>query len=447
MSDAIPLTETRSVSEIGLAIKRSMHALGSGVVEAEIRKINVANSGHWYIDLADEHSVIGAVVWSSVARGIDAPPKQGDLVQAQYDKIDFYPPHGKVQLHLTSLSPTGEGELLRRRQETINRLKDEGLTDPARKPPLPRFPRRVGLIAGQDSDAAKDVITALRRRFAPVPITFCPALVQGVAAPASLMAAIATLNQTQAVDVIIVARGGGSVSDLAAFDDEALCRAIFASPVPVITSIGHTKDHPVCDYVSAAFAEVPARSAELAIAASSEEALAEIGRAEDSLSAVRRRFDEAKARVSDCENRMSVTAIYGRFTERLSNSRTTLQSTERRLGSLTTDYARAFDRLAGESKSAATRNLKLRAERLNASSSLMSERAHNIFKARRNQIAHQLELLAAADISARGAIFATDDAGQLIRSVDALSEGDQVDLTFVDGSASTTVTNKTKESQ
>lgn len=432
-------TGIQSVSEVGAAIQRSMRDLGSGVVEAEVRKINIAASGHWYIELADSDSVIGAVVWKGKANAIPATPKQGDLVQAAFERIDFYPPHGKVQLILSSLAPTGDGVLLARRKETLAKLTAEGLTDPSKRPSPRPFPRKIGLIAGTGSDAAKDVIAALRRRFAPIPIVFCPALVQGVKAPGSVTASIAALNQEPEVDVIIVARGGGSVTDLSPFDDESLCRAIFASPAPVITSIGHTKDRPVCDFVSAAQAEVPARAAEFAVAVSVEEALAEISRGSDRLLTVRQRFDEAKFGVADCGTRISVSAVHGRFNERLVNARTVLETSTSRLKATISDYRKAFDRHASERSSAATRSLKLKRERLDASANLMTERAHNAFRFRHAHIARQLELLAAADITTRGAIFATNRAGQVVRSVDELTTDQTVDLNFSDGQARATV--------
>ncbi len=432
-------TGIQSVSEVGAAIQRSIRELGSGVVEAEVRKITVAASGHWYLELADSDSVIGAVVWKGSARAIPSPPKQGDLVQAAFERIDFYPPHGKVQLILSFLAPTGEGVLLARRKETLAKLTAEGLTDPQKRPSLRPVPRKIGLIAGTDSDAAKDVITALRRRFAPIPIVFCPALVQGVQSPGSVTSSIAALNQVPEIDVIILARGGGSVTDLSPFDDEALCRAIFASPVPVITSIGHTKDRPVCDHVSAAQAEVPARAAEFAVAVSREEALAELARAGDRLLIVRQRFDAAKRSVAECGNRISVSTVLSRFSERLANARTVLESSTSRLRTTIADYGKAFDRHSKERSASATRSLKLKRERLDSSANLMGERAHNVFRDRHRQITQQLELLAAADITARGAIFATDQDGRVVRSVDDLTTDQAVDLNFADGQASTTV--------
>ena len=450
MSD--PLVSTsgiQSVSELGISIQRATRALGSGIVEAEIRKINIAASGHWYLELADAESVIGAVVWKGTARTIPTPPKQGDLVQAAYERIDFYPPHGKVQLILSSLAPTGEGELLRRRQETLKKLTVEGLTDPSKHPPLPAFPRKIGLISGKGSDAAKDVVTALGQRFAPIPIVFCPALVQGVDAPASVMASIATLNQVAEVDVIILARGGGSVTDLCAFDDEALCRAIFASPVPVITSIGHTKDRPVCDHVSAAQSEVPARTAELAVAVSKREALEQLDHAEQYFALVRRALEKALTDVHECAGRLTTRNVTASYDEHMATAAAQISATAARSAEKFIDFGRAFDRMADDRRSSTARIIKYRSEQVTSLSSVALERARNSIARKQTLVEHQLQLVKAADISSRGAIFATDDSGELVRSVGQVREGQDIDLHFTDGSAKTTVTetNELEEQQ
>ena len=197
------------------------------------------------------------------------------------------------QAVLDRVRPTGDGELLRRRAETLQRLRADGLCDPDRRKPLPAFPRRVGVIAARN-DANIDVIQALRRRFPPQDIVFCAASVQGVHAVGSVIDALGRLQAVEGVDVIVLARGGGSTADLLAFDDERLCRAIFACAVPVITSIGHTKDRPNCDHVAAAFAPVPAKAAELAIRLSAADLLEELDRHRVALARV---FERPRAMV------------------------------------------------------------------------------------------------------------------------------------------------------
>ncbi len=398
----MPEYETRentyeSVTALNSQIRSTVASLGGGVVEAEIRSLNLAASGHCYLTLADADCEIRAVMWKGTVSRQGNLPIEGDLVDAHFDKVDFYPARGSLQIVLSSLEPTGEGALLRRRAETLRRLEAEGLTSDEHKPALARFPKKLGVIAGKDSDAMHDVIQAVRLRSKSVPIVFCPALVQGVQSPMSVAAAIATLCQTEELETIILARGGGSVTDLAGFDNEQLCRAIFASPVPVITSIGHTKDRPVCDYVSAAFAPVPAKAAEFALAVSDEEML--------------RTLDEVVA--------PTLAGARSRFVA----------------------IAGELDRIENEILVGARRGLNRRAERIDDAHVRLSERAHESIRARRTEVRHQIELLAAADLPSRGAIFATSEDGETLRSTGQLARGEKVNLNFADGTAGATIDN------
>lgn len=270
-------TVAESPSAIWRRIGGALSTLGAGIVEGEVQQVSVASSGHLYFTLSDGEATIRCIMWRSAAANLAAPPVEGKLIQARFTKVDHYAKSGTVSLICNAIRSAGEGELLQRVLDVRDRLRAEGLTDPEAKPPLPRFPRRVGLVTGRDSDAEADVIRALRDRFPPTRITVCHSLVQGVGAVNDLIEALATVAAVPDVDVIILARGGGSVEDLLPFSDEALCRAISALGTPVITSIGHTRQRPNCDEVAAAAAEVPARAAEHAVP-SAAELLAQIDR-------------------------------------------------------------------------------------------------------------------------------------------------------------------------
>jgi exodeoxyribonuclease VII large subunit len=257
-------------SELAARVRDALAALGPGWVEGEVRGLQVARSGHAYFDLTDGEASFRCTVWRGTWQRLEERPAEGMLVQARYSRVDFYAPRGTLGLVVEEVRPTGEGELLRRVRETLARLVADGLCDPARRTPVPRFPRRVGVVAGRDSDALHDVGVAIRRRFPPVRFALKTAVVQGVQCVPSVTAAIARLAVEPDVDVIVLARGGGSVQDLYPFSDEALCRAIAASPVPVVTSIGHTRQRPNCDFVAAACADVPARAAELVVPSAAE---------------------------------------------------------------------------------------------------------------------------------------------------------------------------------
>ena len=286
-----------SPSEIWARVGGALRDLGGGVVAGEVQQVTVASSGHVYFTLADGEATIRCIMWRSAAQRLPEPIRQGQLLEARYSKIDAYARSGSVSLICEAIRTAGEGELLQRVLEVRERLIADGLADPDRKPPLPRFPRRVGLVTGRGSDAETDVVTALRHRFPPVRISVCHALVQGVGAVNDVIDALATLDDVDDVDVIILARGGGSVEDLLPFSDEALCRAISALRTPVITSIGHTKQRPNCDEVASAAAEVPARAAEHAVPSADELARHVERLAEDAADGAAAAIGEALARI------------------------------------------------------------------------------------------------------------------------------------------------------
>lgn len=437
-----------SVTQLNGAIKATVSTLGGGVVKAEIRGLNLAASGHLYLTLADADSEIRAVMWKGTVARQGGLPAEGDLVDAHFDKVDYYPARGSLQIVLSRLEPTGEGALLRRRAETIKRLEAEGLTSPDHKPTLERFPKKIGVIAGKDSDAMHDVIKAVRDRSKSVPIIFCPALVQGIESPMSVIAAIATLCQTEGVETIILARGGGSVTDLAAFDDEQLCRAIFASPVPVITSIGHTKDRPVCDYVSAAYAPVPAKAAELTLAVSDEE----IARVLDevitpALGRGREKFDSARIELDHLAAQLSLHKVVGRFDEQLASSRTLFGEKISRAREGQMNFDRALERMISEIFAHGRRELSVKVSRVAESSSRLIERAHVSIERRRTEVNHLLELLAAADLPGRGAVFVISESGEVTKRASSLAAGEKIKLNFADGTAGATVEEITRHEE
>jgi exodeoxyribonuclease VII large subunit len=291
--------EVAAVGEYAARIGRALRQVGGGLVEGEVqRPKRVGGGGMLVFDLTDGEALLSCKVFARDLRRLDHVPAHGDLVQVQIERPDFYAATGRVSVIVTGVRLAGEGELLRRRSELLARLAAEGLTDPARRKPLPRFPRAVGVIAGRSSDGMADVVRALRDRFPPVHVVTCSALVQGAAAPRDLIDALARMQEHPLVDVVVVARGGGSVQDLVAFDDERLCRALFACAKPVITAIGHTDNVPVCNHVAWA-AYTPSRSAEMAVPSAEElrQALALAGRRVDDVPV---RLARAAERVSAC---------------------------------------------------------------------------------------------------------------------------------------------------
>lgn len=255
---------TLTVSAYAARLGSALRSVGGAVIEGEVQKVTRTGGGMLFFDLTDGEARLTAKVFPRDVAGLEHRPAAGDLVEVRVDRPDFYAAQGSVSLVVSAVRLAGEGELLRRRAELLARLRAEGLCDPQRRRRLPAFPRAVGVIAGASSDGMSDVIRALTDRWPAVAIVACPSPVQGKAAPAALIDALARLQSHPAVDVIVMARGGGSVQDLACFDDERLCRALSACLVPVVCAIGHTDNTPVCNEVAWA-AYTPSRSAELAV--------------------------------------------------------------------------------------------------------------------------------------------------------------------------------------
>ncbi len=250
-------------------MSRVLRSVGSAVVEGEIQKPKRSASGAFWFSLTDGSAVLTCKVFRKQAEELEHIPREGDLVRVEVERPDLWVQAGKLDLIVGQIRLAGEGELLRRRQELIDRLSAEGLCDPTRRRPLPKFPRAVGVIAGANSDGMTDVVQALLDRWPCVYIVTCGSLVQGKRAPRDLIDALARMTEHPLVDVVVIARGGGSVQDLACFDDEGLCRAVFACELPVVCAIGHTDNNPVCNHIAWA-AYTPSRSAELVVPSASQ---------------------------------------------------------------------------------------------------------------------------------------------------------------------------------
>jgi exodeoxyribonuclease VII large subunit len=401
-----------SVAQLAARVGSALRALGDGWVEGEVTQMNLhRGSGHVYLTIADESASLDACVWKGRVPRCQPLPAQGDLIQAHFERIDFYAPRGSTKLIVDRIRPTGEGELLRRRAETLRRLRADGLCDPDRRKPLPAFPRQVGVIAARN-DANVDVIQALRKRFPPQDIVFCAASVQGVHAVGSVIDALGRLQAVDGVDVIVIARGGGSTADLVAFDDERLCRAIFACAKPVITSIGHTKDRPNCDHVAAAFAPVPAKAAELAISQSAAELVQDLDRQCGQL-----------ARVLD-RPRETVDRLGGQ----LAASR--LRVTRKRA-----DLIAALDRRSAEALRELRRRLTLTDETVRADSARLEPAAARLLARRDERLQGLDALIDAKDFRRRGWAMVGDGEGRALTSVAELRAGGRVKLHFADGRA------------
>ena len=267
MTLAALATPALSVREITAHIKRLLdrdEILQDSSVRGEISNFTRHSSGHLYFSLKDEAASLSCVCFRGNAASLRFDPRDGDRVVAT-GSVTVYEKQGRYQLIVRTMEPDGAGALAAALEALRAKLEAEGLFDPSRKRPLPRFPRRVALCTSPTGAAVRDLLTILSRRYPLAEVVLIPTIVQGEAAPASIVEALRTANAAVAADVIILGRGGGSIEDLWAFNDEAVARAIFASATPTISAVGHETDVTLADMVADVRAPTPSAAAELAV--------------------------------------------------------------------------------------------------------------------------------------------------------------------------------------
>lgn len=232
-------------------------------VSGEISNLTRASSGHWYFTLKDSNSQLRCAMWRSHTERQSFIPRNGDAVTA-HGRVSVYEPRGEYQLYTDALRPAGVGDLYAQFEQLKAMLQAEGLFDHAHKRPLPDFPRRIGVVTSPEAAAFQDIQNVLRRRYPLAEIILSPTQVQGEATPPLIVAALDRLNNLTDVDVILLCRGGGSIEDLWAFNDERVVRAVAASRVPVISGVGHETDFTIVDFVADHRAPTPSVAAEVA---------------------------------------------------------------------------------------------------------------------------------------------------------------------------------------
>jgi exodeoxyribonuclease VII large subunit len=254
-----------SVTDITRQIKMSLEQRFPRVwIQGEISNFKLHTSGHLYFTLKDEGAQISATMWRSRAAGLLFTPEDGMKVIAR-GGITVYPPRGSYQIDVEQLTPVGIGELQVAFERLKQKLAAEGLFDEGRKRPLPSIPQRVGIITSETGAALQDIRTVLSRRFPCVEVILLPVRVQGAGASDEIARALKEMNRYRNVDVIIVGRGGGSLEDLWAFNEEVVARAIAASEIPVVSAVGHEIDFTIADFVADLRAPTPSAAAELVV--------------------------------------------------------------------------------------------------------------------------------------------------------------------------------------
>ena len=256
-----------TVTELTAHIKNVLEhdpLLDGITVSGEISNYKTYPSGHHYFSLKDAESSVRCVMFRSSAQRLRFRPENGMSV-AVTGRIAVYPCDGAYQLYCTSLSPLGTGDLFAAFERLKSRLAAEGLFDPAHKKPLPRIPERIAVITSPAGAAIRDVLRILKARWPSTSVVVIPVRVQGVEAPGEIAAAIRYANRYDVADLIITGRGGGSMEDLWAFNDERVARAIYDSEIPVISAVGHEPDFTISDFVADLRAATPSNAAELAV--------------------------------------------------------------------------------------------------------------------------------------------------------------------------------------
>jgi exodeoxyribonuclease VII large subunit len=233
-------------------------------VEGEVSSFSRASSGHCYFTLKDSGAEIRCVMWREIANSQSTLPQHGDQVLA-HGGVSVYEPRGAYQLYVDVIRPAGIGDLFRQFELLKARLEGEGLFDVERKRPLPVWPQRIGVVTSPTAAALQDVLNVLGRRYPLVEVLLSPTLVQGAEAPAQIVTAIEALSARDDVDLVILTRGGGSLEDLWAFNDEQVARAIVACRHPVISGVGHETDFTIADLSADVRAPTPSAAAELAV--------------------------------------------------------------------------------------------------------------------------------------------------------------------------------------
>lgn len=405
-----------------------VHAVGDAIasrfgactVRGEISGFSRAPSGHCYLSLKDadgQPALIRCAMFRRTAGSLDFTPADGQLVEVR-GRMALYEPRGDLQFVIEAMQRAGDGALYERFLKLRAKLADEGLFDADRKRELPAFPRRIGVVTSLNAAALRDVLTALSRRVPNVEVVVYPSLVQGAEAPPALVAALEAAGRRDEVDVLILCRGGGSLEDLWAFNDERVVRAIAASPLPVVCGVGHETDITLADLAADLRAPTPTAAAEL-VAVSRQERL-------ETLAAFATLMKRSVDRVLDQqEQRLDL------ITARLARPSEGLRRQSHRLALLQQRMAAAVARTT----TGLQHRERMLADRLPRAAAALLALQHQRERAWRSR----LEALDPARVLTRGYAWITDANGQPVTSAARLEAGQTIHAVLADGQATATV--------
>src|SRR5881296_912830 len=418
------------------------------LVEGEISNCREAQSGHFYFTLKDEKSQVRCVWFKQQLRGVKIRPEDG-LKCSLRGSISVYEARGEYQIYVESMEPVGRGALQLAFEQLKKRLEAEGLFDAKHKKPLPVLPSRIGLITSPKGAAVRDVVRILRRRFQNVHLILYPVRVQGEGAAEEIVKALKFFNQKKLVDVLILARGGGSMEDLWAFNEEPVARAIAASEISIISGVGHETDFTIADFVADVRASTPSAAAELVVQTRREfdKHIADLRQALG---------DQMRYRILVLSRRIHELAALPGFRRPLDLLRQQRQRADEmtsrlalglraRLEQARKRFTAAHLRIATFDFRVKIAAFRLRLEKRTAELGLRIERLLRAKRERWQRLALQLQERGPLKVLERGYAIATDAGGNLLRSADQVQVGDDVAIQLHRGRLSTEVKRKDEQ--
>jgi len=411
-------------------------------VEGEISNFRPADSGHLYFTLKENGAQLRVVMFRSQARLLRFRPENGLHIVAR-GRVTVYEDRGELQLMAEFLEPKGAGALQVAFEQLKAKLASEGLFDTARKKPIPVLPNRIGVVTSARGAAIQDILNIIRRRHESVHILIYPAQVQGEYAPGEVSAGIRYFNRASNVDVIIVARGGGSLEDLAAFNDEALARTVAASKIPIISAVGHETDFTICDFVADLRAPTPSAAAELVVRSKHEVA--------SHTQTLHQRLSRAM-RYQLLRARQGLTTLaqhgaFARITDLINRRQQRVDELVYRLATAERHLLRRY-RQRVDVASARVRHHDLRRQFTGAlrvldgqTNTMVGVMRSNLLRSRSrlNQVHARLEALSPLSILDRGYALVYDADGNLLRNVAQVNTGETIRARVAKGELTATV--------
>lgn len=435
------------VSDLNFALQRVLEADFRGIfVAGEISGCRIASSGHYYFSLKDERSQVKAVLFKGSARYLKFKPQDGLAVIAR-GNLEIYEARGEYQLLVETLEPQGAGALQLAFDQLKGRLASEGLFEAARKRAVPKLPARIGLITSPSGAVIRDILHVLERRFPGLHVRLFPAQVQGESAAAQVCDALQYFTKSGWAEVVILARGGGSLEDLWTFNEESVARAIAASSVPVISAIGHETDFTIADFVADCRAPTPSAAAEIVIC-TRESLFEQISNTRArALQAIRFRVLSLMRILNEKGSHRPASILHRAINKRSQN----VDDLEYRLRQLQRSLLESRkERLAALSRRLHATDLRLRFAGVRHGNDLQREQLQKLMRAKLWHARRQLEALTVhlsqlspLTVLSRGYAIVENGTGKVLRSADEVSSGEELRIRLHQGSLTATVVQKT----